>query len=99
MILILAFTTGCAATHKYQGNNFPPLSSEKFPSYGVNSPITEEVEVKLPDGNGKTKMSSGSKSFTIDHDIEWDWSIKYENKKIVNDHAFDIYVKSQKIKT
>ena len=102
LVLILAFTTGCAATHKYQGNNFPPLSSEMFPSYSVDSPIIEGVEVKLPEGNGKIKlsmdiiMSKGSKSFTIDNYIEWDWNIKYENKKIVNDHVFDIYVKSQR---
>jgi len=91
----------CNNPAKYQGNNFPPLSSEKFPSYSVNSPIIDGVEVKFPEGNGKVKqsvisvISKSSNSFTINSDIEWDWNIKYENKKIVSDFTYDLYANSQ----
>ena len=100
-ILFLTFTTGCVATHKYQGNNFPQLTSEKYPAYAINSPIVEGVEIKLPVGNGKTKMSmdlavsKGSNSVTVDNDTEWDWNIKYKNKKIVSEHTMNIYTHVQ----
>lgn len=91
LIAALFCLGGCVTTHEYKGNNnFPPLTSTIFPSYPIDSPIIEEVEVKLPEGMGITKIkmsmsiSKGSKSIKAYSNNTWTWNIKYEDKTILN---------------
>lgn len=90
IMISLILVIGCATTHEHKNNNFPQLTSEKFPSYPVDSPIIEEIEVKIPKGGGKTKISmditltKGSNSVKSYSEINWLWHIFYREGIIAN---------------
>lgn len=102
LILGVLLVSGCA-TYKYEGHNFPPLSSSNFPTFGPISEIPDGTKIKLAEGAGKTKMvfdttySRGEESVFSRAEADWEWDVNVVNNLIYNSHFIKVtaYVSGQ----
>ena len=86
-VFCMLVLSGCAV-HEYKGHNFPPLSSFAFPSFEPVNEITEEIQIKIPEGRGRSvtimeiAASSNGKKINISSNYEMKWDVGFKDKKI-----------------